>query len=161
MEVDVSDVTMNMDNGAVLEMEHDEERRGLRDRWTGHIPPAQVGEVSTYRIRVQQRDPKAPPMWASDSDPRTGGQEFVVEAAPPPSPEWVRDALCYHVMVDRFARPGESLPPPGDSTALYGGTLAGIREHIHHLETMGCNLLWLNPLHKNPSHYGYDPAGRP
>ena len=155
-DVNVSAVTMNMENGAVLEMERHEERRGLPDRWTGHIPPAQVGEVSTYRIRVQQRDPKAPPMWASDSDPRTGGQEFVVEAAPPPPPDWVRDALCYHVMVDRFARPGESLAAPGDSTALYGGTLDGVRDRLDHIASLGCNTVWLSPVHKSPSHHGYD-----
>jgi alpha-glucosidase len=59
-------------------------------------------------------------------------------------------------MVDRFARPGESLPPPGDATALYGGTLDGIREHIDHIAGLGCNALWLSPVHQSPSHHGYD-----
>jgi glycosidase len=59
-------------------------------------------------------------------------------------------------MVDRFARPGETLPPPGDSTALYGGTLDGIREHIDHIAGLGCNVLWLSPVHQSPSHHGYD-----
>ncbi|TMD90386.1 MAG: hypothetical protein E6I73_07920 [Chloroflexi bacterium] len=155
-DLDVLSVTMNMENGAVLEMERHEERDGLPARWTGRVPPAQEGEVSTYRIRVHLRDAKAPPMWASDSDPRPGGQEFAVEAAPPPSPDWFADALCYHVMVDRFARPGESLAMPGDSTALYGGTLDGIRDRLDHIAALGCNTLWLSPVHKSPSHHGYD-----
>jgi glycosidase len=95
-------------------------------------------------------------MWASDTDPRPGGQEFAFEAAPPPPPEWLRDGLCYHVMVDRFARADESLPPPGDATALYGGTLDGIREHLDHIAGLGCNVLWLSPVHQSPSHHGYD-----
>jgi len=95
-------------------------------------------------------------MWASDSDPRLGGQEFAYETSPPPPPDWVHDGVCYHVMVDRFARPGESLPPPGDSTALYGGTLDGIREKLDHIAELSCNVLWLSPVHRSPSHHGYD-----
>jgi glycosidase len=60
-------------------------------------------------------------------------------------------------MVDRFARPGESLPSPSDPTALYGGTLDGIREHLDHIVSLGCNVLWLSPVHTSPSHHGYDP----
>jgi glycosidase len=95
-------------------------------------------------------------MWASDTDPRPGGQEFAYEATPPPPPDWSKDALCYHVMVDRFARSGASLPAPGDATSLYGGTLDGIREHLDHIAGLGCNVLWLSPVHQSPSHHGYD-----
>jgi len=147
---------MNMENGAVIQMEREQEKLGLPARWTGRVPPAQPGQVSSYRIRVHLRDTKTAPMWASDSDPRPGGQEFAVEAAPPPPPDWVRDALCYHVLVDRFARPGENLAAPGDSTALYGGTLDGIRDRLDHIAALGCNTLWLSPVHKSPSHHGYD-----
>jgi glycosidase len=59
-------------------------------------------------------------------------------------------------MVDRFAKPGETLPAPGEATALYGGTLDGIREHIDHIADLSCNVLWLSPVHKSPSHHGYD-----
>src|SRR5260370_7854469 len=97
-------------------------------------------------------------MWASDTDPRPGGQEFAYESAPPPPPEWVRDALCYHVMVDRFARPGESLPAPGDATALYGGTLDGIPEHIDHIAGLGGNALLPTPPHHPPPHPPHPPT---
>jgi glycosidase len=59
-------------------------------------------------------------------------------------------------MVDRFARAGESLPAPGDATALYGGTLDGIRDQLNHIAGLGCNVLWLSPVHQSPSHHGYD-----
>jgi glycosidase len=68
----------------------------------------------------------------------------------------VSDAVCYNVFVDRFARPDGSLPEPGDPTALYGGTLDGVTEHIDHIASLGCNVLWLGPVHQSPSHHGYD-----
>ncbi len=155
-DLDVSGVTIEV---AGLPSEHLEaiaEEPGRTTRWRGPVPATEAGEVSRYKIRVNLRDAEATPVWASDSDPRPGGQEFAYESAPPSPPEWVRDALCYHVMVDRFARPGESLPAPGDATALYGGTLDGIREHMDHIAGLGCNVLWLSPVHQSPSHHGYD-----
>ena len=151
----VSAVTIDMDNGSAVPMERHQERRGLPDQWVGHVPNRE-GVVSRYRIHVHLRDPKTAPLWASDSDPRPGGQEFAIEIAPPPPPNWVGDAHCYHVIVDRFAKPGESLAKPGDSTALYGGTLDGVRDRLDHIAALGCNTLWLGPVHKSPSHHGYD-----
>jgi glycosidase len=39
---------------------------------------------------------------------------------------------------------------------LYGGTLDGIREHLDHITGLSCNVLWLSPVHRSPSHHGYD-----
>jgi glycosidase len=155
-DLDVSALTLEVDGRPAGELEPSPTQHGHPALWTGSVPPTDAGEVTRYKIRVHLRDAEATPTWASDTDPRPGGQEFAYESAPPPPPEWVRDALCYQVMVDRFARPGESLPPPGDATALYGGTLDGIREHIDHIAGLGCNALWLSPVHQSPSHHGYD-----
>jgi glycosidase len=156
-DLDVKGVTVEVDGRTVEEFTAAPGMPGRPHLWSGPTPPAAAGEVSRYRIRAHLRDPEATPVWASDSDPRPGGQEFAFEDGPPPPPDWVRDALCYHVMVDRFARPGASLPAPHDPTALYGGTLDGIREHLDHIVSLGCNVLWLSPVHTSPSHHGYDP----
>lgn len=105
-----------------------------------------------YKVKVETDSLR---LWASDSDPRAGGQEFAFSAEPDP-PDWTRDAIVYQVMVDRFARADGVLPAPGSSTALYGGTLDGIRNHLEHIASLGCNVLWLTPVHKTPSHHGYD-----
>src|SRR5205823_9116513 len=105
-----------------------------------------------YRIDVESASGR---LWASASDPLPGGQEFALAAEADP-PDWTHDAVIYQVMVDRFARADGTLPPPGSSTALYGGTLDGIREHLDHIVSLGCNVLWLTPVHKTPSHHGYD-----
>ncbi|TMF42575.1 MAG: DUF3459 domain-containing protein [Chloroflexi bacterium] len=156
-DLEVSGVTLEMQDRLPENMEEMAESPGHDARWVGRLPAADAGDVTRYRIKVHLRDPEASPVWASASDPRAGGQEFAFDTDPPPPPEWVRDAICYHVMVDRFARAGEEkMPPPADSTALYGGTLDGIGEHIEHIESLGCNVLWLSPVHKSPSHHGYD-----
>ncbi len=155
-DLDVSALTLEVDGRPAGELEPSAAQHGQPALWTGSVPPTEAGEVTRYKLRVHLRDVEATPMWASDTDPRPGGQEFAYESAPPPPPEWVNDALCYHVMVDRFARPGESLPAPGDATALYGGTLDGVREHLDHIAGLGCNVLWLSPVHQSPSHHGYD-----
>jgi cyclomaltodextrinase len=155
-DLDVSAVTLEVEGKPAAEFEPSLVTHGHPALWSAPVPPTEAGEVSRYRLRIHLRDPDATPVWASDTDPRPGGQEFALEGAPPPPPDWSRDALCYHVMVDRFARSGESLPPPGDATALYGGTLDGIREHLDHIVGLGCDVLWLSPVHQSPSHHGYD-----
>src|SRR5713226_3478650 len=107
-DLDVSAVTLEVDGQPAGELEAAPPRHGHPTQWSGPARPTAAGEVSRYKIRVHLRDADATPMWASDSDPRPGGQEFAFEAAPPPPPEWARDAVCYHVMVDLFAPPGET-----------------------------------------------------
>jgi cyclomaltodextrinase / maltogenic alpha-amylase / neopullulanase len=31
-----------------------------------------------------------------------------------------------------------------------------VRAHLDHIASLGCNTLWLTPVHKSPSHHGYD-----
>jgi glycosidase len=155
-DLDVSAVTLEVAGREAQDLERESHKAGHPVRWTGAVPAADSGEVTRYRLRVHVDDPDSTPLWASDADPAPGGQEFAFEAEPPPPPDWVRDALCYHVMIDRFARTDGSLPAPADPTALYGGTLDGVNEHLDHIARLGCNVLWLSPVHKSPSHHGYD-----
>src|SRR5207244_3962594 len=85
------------------------------------------GGAGRYKIKVTTGSGS---LWASDSDPRIGGQEFALALDPDP-PDWTRDAVIYQLMVDRFARPDGDLPRPGSSTALYGGTLDGDAAHFY------------------------------
>jgi cyclomaltodextrinase len=155
-DLDVSAVTLEVAGRTSQSLERASHKHGHPVRWTGAVPAVEAGDVTRYRLHVHVNDPDSTPVWASDTDPRRGGQDFAFEGEPPAPPEWVRDAVCYHVMVDRFARSGGSLPAPSDPTALYGGTLDGIREHIDHIAGLGCNVLWLSPVHQSPSHHGYD-----
>jgi glycosidase len=106
-----------------------------------------------YKLHVATR---AENLWASDSDPRPGGQEFAFGDSRVRPPDWLADAVVYQVMVDRFARADGPVSNQDSPTALYGGTLDGVRTHLDHIASIGCNTIWLTPVHKSPSHHGYD-----
>jgi glycosidase len=106
-----------------------------------------------YKLEVATR---AGNVWASDADPRAGGQEFAYGDSSERAPDWLADTVIYQVMVDRFARADGPVADQGSPTALYGGTLDGVREHLEHIASIGCNAIWLTPIHKSPSHHGYD-----
>ena len=111
-------------------------------------------EPGRYKLRVETRGGGA--IWASDADPRPGGQEFAFGDSSERGPDWLADTVIYQVMVDRFAREDGPLPDHGSPTALYGGTLDGVRGHLDHIASIGCNAIWLTPIQKSPSHHGYD-----
>jgi cyclomaltodextrinase len=117
--------------------------------WTSPLPEGKG--VVRYKVRIEPAG-----LWASDADPRPGGQEFAFDSEPGSPPDWVNDAVVYQVMVDRYARTDGALPAPGSSTALYGGTLDGITGRLDHIVSLGCNVIWLTPVHASPSHHGYD-----
>ena len=106
-----------------------------------------------YKVRVETNSGA---IWASDSVPRAGGQEFAFGSRSEAPPDWFHDAIVYQLMVDRFAGTDGELRAPDSATALYGGTLDGVRAHLDHIAGLGCNTLWLTPVHKTPSHHGYD-----
>src|SRR5216684_431971 len=92
-DLDVSAVTLDVPGRPAEQFEALPEQAGRPARWRGPLPEVAAGEVSRYRISVQLSAPDATPLWASDSDPRPGGQEFAFEPAPPPPPKWVCNVL--------------------------------------------------------------------
>jgi alpha-glucosidase len=98
-----------------------------------------------------------------------------------PGPDWVPEAVFYQIFPDRFAdgdpasnvRDGEYLlegrpvmarrwedaPTPGaGAREFYGGDLPGIVDHLDHLQDLGIDALYLNPVFTAPSSHKYDVA---
>jgi alpha-glucosidase len=116
----------------------------------------------------------------SAHDPLDGADFRMVAGAAPPA--WLRDAVVYQVFPDRFARgdpatsrlperdverggqartlPWGAPPPAGQPFPLvfYGGDLPGVAERLGHLERLGVNTLYLNPVFTAPSNHRYDVA---
>lgn len=67
--------------------------------------------------------------------------------------DWFRDAIVYHILIDRFAGYNENINPmdPG----FMGGNLKGIVEQLPYLKDLGINTLWLSPVFKNTGYHGY------
>jgi neopullulanase len=79
------------------------------------------------------------------------------------APDWVRDAVFYHIFPDRFAssvrvpKPGtlERWDAPPTSHGFKGGDLLGIAEHLDELRELGITALYLNPVFASASNHRY------
>ena len=78
-------------------------------------------------------------------------------------PAWVRDAIFYQVFPDRFARservykPGnlEEWGAPPTVHGYKGGDLLGMVEKLEHLQELGVNAIYLNPIFSSGSNHRY------
>lgn len=125
--------------------------------WQGQIPPQPGGSVVRYRIggRVVGSDG-----WIfADNQARVSSEatEFAICVDDSDVPKWVRDAVIYHIFLDRFY-PGNGAPwkKPTNLSGFFGGTLRGAIQKLDYIQSLGCNAIWLSPLFASPSHHGYD-----
>jgi neopullulanase len=79
------------------------------------------------------------------------------------TPAWVRDAIFYQVLPDRFA-PSERVRKPGTlepwdapptANGFKGGDLRGVTERLDYLEDLGVTALYLNPVFTSASNHRY------
>jgi len=105
--------------------------------YRGVVPGGAAGAVS-YSLGVGE--------VRADGDAR---QAYVVGDTGPPA--WAADAIVYQAWVDRFS------PVDGSGPAdRYGGTFAGLCERLDHIERLGANTVWLNPIHPSSAYHGYE-----
>ena len=79
------------------------------------------------------------------------------------TPAWVRDAIFYQIFPDRFAmsdrvlRPGPVEPwdEPPTVHGFKGGDLYGVLEHLDHIQALGVNALYFNPVFQSASNHRY------
>ena len=79
------------------------------------------------------------------------------------TPAWVRDAIFYQIFPDRFAssprvvKPGPLEPwdAPPTVHGFKGGDLLGVAEHLDHLERLGVNAIYFNPVFASASNHRY------
>jgi len=80
--------------------------------------------------------------------------------------QWVRDAIFYQIMPDRFANGDPIGDPKGvrpwgrrpTRRNFFGGDLAGIRQRLPYLQDLGVTALYLTPVFTSPSNHKYDTA---
>lgn len=99
------------------------------------------------------------------------------------TPDWLADAVFYQIFPDSFANgdptndpqpheyeyrgarpvthpwgtPITITNPAAYSLNFYGGDLQGVRAHLDHLERLGVNAIYLNPVFTAYSNHRYDP----
>lgn len=128
---------------------------GYREEWCVTIPGQPRGTQVRYRIVA--RGQSGVQIWA-DPDPLTGEPAtFAYHVDQERLPEWIADAVIYHIFVDRFAPgAGRAWNEVETLNDIWGGTLRGIIERLPYLESLGVTCLWLSPIFPSPTHHGYD-----
>lgn len=112
------------------------------------------------------------PMWYAESGlesnrPRQGFFQYpyVNEADRLAAPDWLIDSVVYQIFPERFANGERQNDPKGvrpwtddrpTPKSFYGGDLQGIIDHLDHLEELGVNVLYLNPIFASPTNHKYD-----
>lgn len=79
-------------------------------------------------------------------------------------PDWLNDAVFYQIFPDRYANGDRSIDPPdvqpwGQAPTrdnFFGGDLAGITEHLDHIEALGANAVYLTPIFEADTNHRYD-----
>jgi glycosidase len=125
------------------------------ETWRATIPPRP--ERTLVRYRIAATTPDGGIAWA-DADPDTGAPgSFAYGVDRYEIPAWLREAVIYHVFVDRFAPdPGAGWRETRDLNAFWGGTLRGLTARLDHIADLGATAIWLSPVFPSPTHHGYD-----
>jgi len=79
-------------------------------------------------------------------------------------PEWTRGMVMYQIFPERFRNGDPSLDPEGATPwgsepgwlDFQGGDLIGVAEKADHLERLGIDCVYLNPIFTSPSTHRYD-----
>lgn len=128
---------------------------GYVEEWSAVIPGQDDGTLVRYRIRGVEES--GTEVWAR-ADPDSGEPGlFAYGVDRDPVPLWLREAVIYHVFVDRFApSPVETFKNPGSLNGIWGGTFAGLLARMNHIAQLGATVIWLSPVFPSPTHHGYD-----
>lgn len=149
-----------------------EARAGYLTRWRAALPARTEGTTVRYRVGGWRAGSSGaagtpPDLWAQDGQgfwfryPAEKGLTtfaYRVEAEARARPAWVRDAVIYHIFLDRFhpGTPDGAFAGTADPRRLHGGTLRGILQALPYLAALGVTCLWLSPLCTAETYHRYD-----
>jgi len=67
--------------------------------------------------------------------------------------DWFKDAVIYHILIDRFA--GYQSTENWDKPVFLGGNVKGVIEKLPYLQDLGVNTIWISPFYKTSTYHGY------
>lgn len=87
-----------------------------------------------------------------------------IDRPPMDVPAWAPGSVIYQIFPERFANGDHSNDPPGTvawgteprSLQFQGGDLQGVTQRLDHLEWLGVDVVYLNPIFSSPSNHKYD-----
>ncbi len=130
------------------------------------LRPQPLADEPEHRFFVGELDLSGPHveyLFVLDDGRRIGrdgcGRALRLHAGdlPPEPPAFLKRAVIYTILVDRFRRAVGRLPSPQvDEKARCGGDLAGVQAALPYLQDLGVTLLHLTPIVDSPSAHRYD-----
>ncbi len=118
-----------------------------------------TGQPHTIKYWVAAFDP-AQKHWIyadNQADARDAAACFALVIPLPVMPDWAKQAVIYQVFVDRFSPGvGRDWLQTEDVFGVCGGNLQGVMDHLDHIQSLGCNTIWLSPIFASDSHHGYN-----
>lgn len=153
---------------------------GYVAHWEGVLPPQPEGTMVRYRIgawaegrqevfadwpqvkptvedaaKAFFRHQPLPAMRAAGDPAR--GNTFILRFDRLGPPQWAREAVIYHIFVDRFyPGRGRDWLQTSDLRGFFGGTLWGVAEKMDYIAELGATCIWLSPVMPSPTPHGYD-----
>jgi len=130
---------------------------GYVSRWRGVLPGQPDGTRVRYRIEAWDAQQQKSAFADTGTDNPAQDPPFAYHVDTWRPPEWIHDAIIYHVVVDRFCPgDGRAWNPTNDLHAVHGGTLRGIIDRLPYITDLGANVLWISPITEGPSWHHYD-----
>lgn len=154
---------------------------GRYDYWSGTIPAS--ASTKYYRFQINDGTTTA---WYNAKGPSSSepaSQDFYI-LPNFKTPDWLKNGAIYQIFVDRFNNgdtandiatgtypygynsPAQfkswgSTPYAGsgysNSEVFFGGDLTGVNQKLNYIKnTIGANIIYLNPIFKSPSNHKYD-----
>lgn len=124
---------------------------GYVEDWEGEIPAQPEGTLVRYALEADGRYASGGEGSATDTD------IFAYSVDSWKAPDWARDAIIYHIFLDRFhPGSGRQLDERAGLSGVMGGTLRGVTENLPYIQSLGFNCLWLSPICASPSSHRYD-----
>ncbi len=133
----------------------------------GTIPAQSNKTPVKYKVDVWDEDGEGSQFADTNSLESGAATEFAYYVDDFKSPEWAKDAVIYHIFVDRFKDGNKdnnydtvNVDEIGLEDALkdwMGGDLEGIIEKLDYLDELGVNTLYLSPVFEGPYSHGYHP----
>lgn len=127
--------------------------------WQGVLPAQPDGSFVQYIIEGWRTYDATYACWSSephlDGTPaRLTRYGYRVDTLTPP--QWAREAILYHIFVDRFTGVENRWLTPAELNEFTGGTLHGITDKLDYIAALGVTVLWLSPIFVTPTYHGYD-----